>query len=311
MSSRGRFSFSETPLRLVVFLFCTLLAGCTAPFFQPMRGYPITPAAIGLRYHTVRFRAQHDLLTGWFLPAEGCARGSILFVHGNGQNMSTQIGSVYWLPAEHYNVFAFDYQGYGTSSGTPTFARGVADVGRALAVLSHLPGVDPRRIVVFGQSLGGAFSIYALAHLKHPRGVRALVTEGAFADYREIARETLSRFWFTWALQWPLSYTVPDHFSPVRAIAKVAPIPVLIIDSVHDEVVPVANAYQLYRAARPPKALWIVHHGGHIQAFNDLKHRLQLVAHLRTWLGPSACHGRSGGAHRHHRVSPGIRVVPH
>ncbi|MHB1951185.1 MAG: alpha/beta hydrolase [Acidiferrobacteraceae bacterium] len=306
MRSRGRSSSSEAARTLAAILVCLVCTGCTAPFFQPMRGYPLTPALIGLPYRTIRFRSGHDLLTGWFLPAAGCARGSVLFVHGNGQDLSTQIGSVYWLPAQHYNVFAFDYQGYGTSTGAPTLSEGVADVGQALRVLKHLPGVDPRRIVVFGQSLGGAFAVYALAHLKHPRGVRALVIEGAFADYREIARQTLARFWLTWMFQWPLSLAVPDRFSPVRAIPKVAPIPVLIIDSVHDEVVPVINAYQLYHAARAPKTLWIVHHGGHIQAFNELKHRLTLVTDLKSWLGPSSCRGAQ--RRRARPVTMGIRA---
>ena len=293
MRSPGQSSFSEWRL-VAAAIAAALLAACSSVFFQPTRAYPFTPASIGLRYRTLQFRSGPDLLTGWFLPAVGCARGSILFAHGNGQNMAMQIGSVYWLPAAHYNVFAFDYRGYGASTGTPTFAGAITDVQRALAVLTHMPGVDPHRVVVFGQSLGGAFAIYAVAHLPHPRAVRALVTEGAFADYREIARQTLGRFWLTWLVKWPLSYVVPDRFSPVRAIASVAPIPVLIIDSAHDHVVPVTNAYQLYQAARPPKQLWIVHHGGHIQAFNYLNHRLRFIAYLRQLLGPSSCARHAG-----------------
>ena len=45
----------------------------------------------------------------WYLPAQGEAEGYlVLFLHGNSETISTHIASVYWLPAQHYNVLLPD-----------------------------------------------------------------------------------------------------------------------------------------------------------------------------------------------------------
>ena len=81
----------------------------------------LTPARIGLAYQDVYLPTPDGVrLHGWYLPAQGEARGTLLFLHGNAENISTHIASVYWLPAQHYNVLLIDYRGYGESTGTPT-----------------------------------------------------------------------------------------------------------------------------------------------------------------------------------------------
>ncbi|MEX1024400.1 MAG: hypothetical protein WD226_04920 [Planctomycetota bacterium] len=57
-----------------------------------------------------------------------------------------------WLPAEGYNVFAFDYRGYGKSAGRPTRQGLHEDLIAALESLSARPSADAECIVVFAQS---------------------------------------------------------------------------------------------------------------------------------------------------------------
>ena len=140
-------------------------------------------------------------LHGWFLPAAGRALGTILFLHGNAENVSTHIMSVRWLPARGFNVFLLDYRGYGASAGVPTQAGVQDDVDSALRTLLARPDVDPDRVVVFGQSLGGAIAVLSRGAFRLPQHIRALVVESAFASYRQIAREKLADFWLTWPLQ--------------------------------------------------------------------------------------------------------------
>ena len=91
---------------------------------MPGRALTASPRDAGFDFEDVNFTASDGMaLHGWFLPAQGIgARESgctLLFAHGNAQNISTHIASVAWLPAEGVNVFLFDYRGYGRSAGRP------------------------------------------------------------------------------------------------------------------------------------------------------------------------------------------------
>jgi fermentation-respiration switch protein FrsA (DUF1100 family) len=257
------------------------LGGCTGLIFQPMQELVLTPDQIGLDYREVDFRAADGVrLHGWFLPARAPRRGSILFLHGNAQNISTHIASVGWLPAVGFDVLLFDYRGYGRSEGSPSLAGLHLDVEAALETLLAWPGIDPDRVVVLGQSLGAAVAITALASSSRRRQVQALIVEGAFTSYRELAREKLAGFWLTWPVQVPLGLTIDDGYRPIDAIAELAPMPLLIVHGEEDQVVPPDHAIALYEAARPPKTLWLVPAAGHIGAFTTPANRAELVDYL-------------------------------
>lgn len=272
----------------LLFLLIAVLGGCSGIFFQPYRGHVRTPAQLNLAYEDVYFQA-HDgtALHAWFLPAQGKAVGTILFLHGNAENISTHIGSVYWLPAKGFNVFLLDYRGYGVSQGTPSLAGVQDDVDSALENLLARKDVQADRVVVFGQSLGGAIAIYYVAHSRYRAQIRALVTESAFASYRQIAREKLAVFWLSWPLQYPLSGTVSDAYSPSAAVAQISPIPFLILHGDQDPIVPLHHGQRLFELAKEPKQFWLVKGGGHIQAFRHQNYRDQFVAYLTKVLSPA------------------------
>jgi fermentation-respiration switch protein FrsA (DUF1100 family) len=273
---------------LLIGLLSVGLLGCNGVFFVPYRAHVLTPKQLGLAYEDVYFQAgDGTLLHAWFLPAESKAQGTILFLHGNAENISTHIMSVRWLPARGFNVLLLDYRGYGASGGTASLSGVQDDVDAALCTLLARNDVDPDRVVVFGQSLGGAIAIHNVAHSSYRRHIRALVVESAFASYRQIAREKLADFWLTWPLQWPLSWTVSDEYSPSAAVAGVSPIPLLIIHGDHDTIVPLHHGQRLYELAREPKQLWVVPGGGHIQAFQSQIYRDRFVAYLTEVLSES------------------------
>lgn len=270
--------------RLLIYLvaFSALLAGCNGVFFYPDRAQMLSPDQLGLKYEDVYFPASDGTrLHAWFLPAPGEARGTILFLHGNAENISTHIMSVRWLPARGFNVFLLDYRGYGASGGEPSMQGVQQDADAAMRALLSRRDVDPGRIVVFGQSLGGSIAIYNVAHSPYRRHIRALAVEGAFASYRGIAREKLADFWLSWPLQYPLSWLVSDRYSPAAAVARISPIPLLIIHGDRDVIVPVGNAQRLFALAREPKQLWVLPDVGHIQAFQHAEYRERFVAWLK------------------------------
>lgn len=259
-----------------------LLPGCTSLLFYPTRDHVLTPDVIGLDYRDVAFEAPDGVrLHGWLLPAKGPAQGTLLFVHGNAENISTHIASVAWLPGQGYNVFLFDYRGFGTSEGEPDLDGLHRDTLAAIERTFTLDGVDPARVAVFGQSLGGSVAISSVVRSPRRDQIRGLIVEGAFSSYRRIAREKLAEFEPTWLLQVPLSFTIDNRYHPVEDIAEVSPVPVLVVHGAEDRIVAPSHAEDLFEAARPPKALWLIPEASHIQAFQMTETRERLLAYLR------------------------------
>jgi uncharacterized protein len=255
---------------------------CTALFFQPHHIRVFTPDKLGLAYEEVRFKARDGVeLYGWFLPAKSPALGTVLQLHGNAENISTHFTSVAWLPARGFNVFVFDYRGYGASEGEPTLEGAQEDIEAAMGALLARKDIDRGGIVIYGQSLGGALAAYYVPHSPYRDRIRALILESAFSDYIEIAREKLADHWLTWPFQWLPQLTVDDRFSPLPEMPKISPIPVLILHGDKDVIVPVRHAKILYDAALEPKEMWIVPGAGHIQTMRSPAQRDRLVAYLK------------------------------
>jgi hypothetical protein len=270
---------------LAVLAIAPLLGACTGFLFQPMGPLIRTPDEVGLAWRDVDFVAADGVrLHGWFLPADRPGDGedgcTVVFVHGNAENISTHLGSVWWMPARGINVLLVDYRGYGRSEGLPTLDGLHLDVLAGIDAALAAEGVDPDRIAVFGQSLGGSLAISALARSGAHDRVRALVVEGAFTDYREITRQKLADFWLTWPFQWPLSYTVDGDYVPVEDIARLGDLPVLIIHGLADAVIPPEHAEALKAAARGPAELWLVPGAGHIQVLTSVIYQDRLAGWL-------------------------------
>ena len=262
-------------------LLAAMLAGCTQMFFKPHRQRILTPETFGLAYEEVRFKTGDGFaLFGWFLPAQGDASGTITFLHGNAENISTHVSAIAWLPAQGFNVFLIDYRGYGASSGSPSIAGAQRDIDAAMQTLLARSDIDTNRIVVYGQSLGGALAAYNVAYSPYREHVRALVVESAFSSYTGITREKLAATWLTWPFQWLASLTVDESFSPLPAMKLISPIPLLVIHGDQDAIVPVHHGQRLYDAALEPKQLWVIPGAGHIQGMRQQIWRDRFVAYL-------------------------------
>ena len=283
----------KTVLILFVLAVTFSCQGCVGRmFYQPDRKVYDTPDRHGLKYEEVSFLSGDGTrLSGWFIPAAGKPRGTVIHFHGNAQNMTAHFGFVSWLPSQGFNLFVFDYRGYGTSAGSPD-RRGVhEDSLAALDYIATRPGIDGTRLLVLGQSLGGANAIAAVGSRPH-HGIRAVAIESAFSSYRDIVRDKIADIPLLSLFRTPLSrLLIGNSFSPDAVIAAIAPTPLLIIHGTGDLVVPYAHGTRLFELARKPKQLWTIEGGGHTEAFADpgSEYRQRLTAFFNDAL-------ESGGA---------------
>jgi len=267
-------------LRLIALLLP--LTGCSQLIFLPDHQQYTTPDLFHLQSEDVYFQSNGERLHGWWLHAAEPPKGTIVFLHGNAQNISSHIGSVYWLPSHGYDVFLFDYRGYGLSEGAPDLPGVHLDFAAALNYVFSRHDVDKRNVFIFGQSLGAAVALVGTATSPYKDKLRAIIVEGTFSSYRTVAREKLGDSWLTWLFQWPLSFTINDDYRPIDAIPNISPTPILLIHSDSDEVIPVHHSRDLFAAAREPKSLWIINHVSHIHAFTKPEYQNQLLDYLHS-----------------------------
>jgi len=241
------------------------LTGCTHLFFQPSGNIIADPASAGIVYEVVKFRSLDGTeLTGMFFPPAGPPRATVVHFHGNAGNMTGHFPYSSWLAAEGFNVFVFDYRGYGASGGTPSLEGLVMDGIAALRQAARLPGAETDKMIVFGQSLGGAIAIASVSGSGTPPPA-AMVLEGSFYSYRGVASAVLRGHWLSWPVSWLPWLTVSGRYSPSDLIAGLTCEKVF-IHSEKDPSVPFAQGMKLYASARGPKELWRTP-AGHIEAF--------------------------------------------
>jgi len=241
-----------------------------------MKEHVLTPEVIGMQYEDVFVDTKDGLkLHGWKLFSESDTLGTLIFFHGNAENISTHFANVYWLVPLGYDVYLFDYRGYGRSQGEAELDPIIDDMQLQIGyVVDQLPVNE--KLIIMGQSLGASLAIYAVAHSPYRDSIDALISVSAFSDYHDIAQDALAKSWLFWLFQWPLSKTISNTYSPLKVVDQVSPIPVYFLHSSEDEIIDYYHAERLYQAAREPKSL-VTLEGGHNVTFNMNSNREKLV----------------------------------
>lgn len=250
-------------------------------FFYPDAATYTQPAQFGLKHEDVFFRAPDgSRLHGWWLPAaRQPALASVLHLHGNAANISNHLPLAAWLPPAGYDVLMFDYRGFGRSEGRPTLNGVVDDAAAALAVVRERAAA-PERLVLFGQSLGGATGLRLLA--RDARGVRAALIDSGFSSYRQIARD---------AAAGPLALMLPMALpllpgpadDPIAALARID-LPIVFVHGTADRVVPLSHSEALVAAARGPHVFLRVEGAQHMEPLFRPAVQRAVLEHLARWV---------------------------
>lgn len=274
-------------MRALGCLLALLLCGCGSfdkHFFYPDSKVYQTPDRVGLKYEAVRIPSKGAELDAWFLPAVGEAQGTVVHLHGNAQNMTSHFSFVDWLPKAGFNLLVFDYRGYGQSTGTPTRDGLLADSLATIRYVRARPDVDAGKVILLGQSLGGAMAVVAAANDKIPK-LAGVVVDCPFASYADVGAHVLRQSGASSGLTGSANLLVSDRHAPEKYVARVRPTPLLIMHSRDDRVVPYSHGERLFAKAREPKKLLTIESGGHTAAL--ARHRAKvvpiLIQHFREW----------------------------
>lgn len=218
-------------------------------------------------------------LHGWFIPAEEQPIGTVIHLHGSDRNISYTVKNSHWLAQYGFNVFVFDYRGYGRSEGQPS-RRGVVE--DAVAAIEHVRSrseVDPDRVFLWGQSMGGQLAIVAADRVGRV-AIRAVVAEATYASYRHHVKDKLAEMGPLWLIQWGAWLVTRDTYAAQDVVGRIAPTPILVIHGTADRGVKPYHSEWLYSAAGEPKDIWRVEGFGHLDVFKDPVYRERLVQFL-------------------------------
>lgn len=233
------------PLCLVLFgLSCMDLDDS---LFNPSRlsSYQLSTAVIPESAREfVKLNSQGKRIYGYFVRAWGPFSGwTVLYCHGNRDHLQFYWDRVEYLYKAGFNVFIFDYQGFGMSEGTPSESALYSDGQAALAYIRSRPDVSESSIVFYGFSLGNVVTIDLAARYFTPH---SLIAEAPFASARSlVASGTL--------LDIPSQYVMKGEYNNAEKIKKVRS-PLLVLHGERDKFIDIdKNGKVIYDNAPEPK----------------------------------------------------------
>lgn len=208
--------------------------------YFPAREVGLTPATARLPYEDVMLKTvDGETVHGWFVPAPD-SRATILFCHGNAGNIANRLDALWRFHELGLDVLIFDYRGYGRSTGKPSEEGTYRDADAAWTWLTTVRGIPQGRIVVFGESLGGAVAAW-VAEQKRPGGA---ILESTFTSVPDVA----ARLYPFLPVRWLCRIRYPTLERMPRILC-----PVLVAHSPDDEMIPFSHGTKLFQAAREPK----------------------------------------------------------
>ena len=239
----------------------------------PRERFSQIPSQVGLAYEDVAFSTSDGVkLEGWFVPSP-YSGAAVILGHGFGRSRQEMLDVAAILHRNCYNVLLFDWRAHGKSEGDrTTFGYlEVNDLAAALDYVSQRPEVDPQRVGVLGNSMGGAIAIRGGAVLPQ---LKAVVSDSPFPSLQDGIEVGVRRRGplGVWPLR-PLALYLgaktigidPELVRPIDDIDAISPRPVLIMHGGRDALVPDDTGERLYAAADEPKFLWLAPDAEHVQ----------------------------------------------
>lgn len=192
-------------------------------------------------------------LHGWFARKDS-AIATLVISHGNAGNLSHRLPIIKTFRDLGFNVFMYDYRGYGRSEGAPD-EEGVYRDGRAaFDYVTKRSDVDSTSVILFGTSLGGAVAV----DVALDRPAAGMILESTFSSANDVARVAYPFL--------PVQFMLRSKFDSAGKIRAIR-IPLLFLHGDHDSIIPLSLARKLFEAANEPKTFHVVSGADHNDVF--------------------------------------------
>ncbi|KAK3167834.1 hypothetical protein OEA41_004280 [Lepraria neglecta] len=194
-----------------------------------------------------------EILGAFFIrPAnKGIATNvTILMFHGNAGNIGHRVPIAKVLEENlGCNVLMLEYRGYGMSTGTPDEKGLMIDAQTGLNYIRTAKETVDGKIVIYGQSIGGAVAIQLAAKNQEEDDVIGLILENTFTSIRKLIPSAFPPAkYIAWLCHqyWPSEDILP----------KITKVPILFISGLQDEIIPPSHMKQLFALCQAKTKIW-------------------------------------------------------
>jgi pimeloyl-ACP methyl ester carboxylesterase len=187
-------------------------------------------------------------LAGWIAQGTAKPAPTVIYFGGNAEEVSHTLAEPRW--SREWSIVALNYRGYGTSEGKPGERELAADALAIYDAVAAREGVDPKRIVVFGRSLGTALA----THVAAERPVAGAILVSPYDSLAAVGRHHYPFL--------PVSLLLKHRFD-AETDARRCRMPMLTIVASSDSIIPVARSQALYDVWAGPKAWHVVPRSDH------------------------------------------------
>ncbi|MFC1992624.1 alpha/beta hydrolase [Chloroflexota bacterium] len=234
-----------------------------------------------------------DIAGHLYLPDGQVPFSTVCICHGIPDSLPAPGDRGYPLLAEKicrhgFAAFIFNFRGTGDSGGNLDILGWTSDLKGVIDYLYTLPEVDRSRLALLGFSGGAAVAIYVAAQDRRISSVVACASPAEFTRFKESddPQAIVDHFRSIGAIResnFPASIAEWHNgfnlVSPVEYVARIAPIPLLIVHGSKDEMVDVSHAYRLFDKAGDPRQIIIIDGAEH-----RLRQDEKAVACVIDWL---------------------------
>ncbi len=229
------------------------------------------PKILGLTGEDIYFKSGNEKLHAWYYknPQSNLI---ILLSHGNGGNILYRVGLIEMLLESGVSVFAYDYQGYGHSSGEISLQTACLNGVSAYEYLTQHLNYSSDNIILYGESLGTGISTY----ISQKYNYKAIILQSGFSSLRKRSTETLPFLIFYPDFMWP-DYSL-DNLKILQKPHK----PLLLIHGKLDNVVGFNHFENLYEYSLPPKNALVLEKTGHTNIYETA--REQFINNVRNFI---------------------------
>jgi pimeloyl-ACP methyl ester carboxylesterase len=237
-----------------------------------------TPQTFGLEFRWVAFNSPDGIpLRGWFIPATGEARGTIIYCHGLNRSRAEMLSRARFGHELGYHGLLFDFRHAGQSGGGLTTLGYQERLDVLAAVRYALDETEAERpVAVWGVSMGAAAALMAAADSED---VAAVIADSSFLSFSHTIKHHMRLFvpilptfpvgdeiiyWSAWRGGFR-----PKDFDLEKAVERIGPRPILFVAVEGDRRMPPEIAHRLRaRAASPKSSLVVLPGRRHGEGFN-------------------------------------------